>query len=137
MASVAQYLETAVLNHFFRGVSTPAPAAVFVALFNGDPDSGGEELEADGYARVLAAFAAPINGDDGRMRVENSERIEFPRAEAFWGRVSHFCIYDARTSGAALACGPLRTPKLIETDDILEFKAKELRVEYRTPKGDA
>lgn len=137
MASVAQYLETAVLNHFFRGVSTPAPAAVFVALFNGDPDAGGEELEGEGYARVLAAFAAPDKGADDRMGVSNSERVEFPIAKGFWGRVTHFCIYDARTAGAALACGPLRTAKLIETDDILEFKAKELRVEYRTPKGDA
>lgn len=129
-AYAADYLETAVLNHAFRGIAMPAPAAHFMALFRGDPAAGGLEVDGKGYARRAIAFS-PANRDaEGALGVDNAERVEFARAEGPWGRVTHYTICDARTDGNHLTPGVLRKVHDIQADDVLEIGKGELRVKY-------
>ncbi|MEK9505168.1 phage tail fiber protein [Gaopeijia maritima] len=114
MADASDYLETALLNHVFRNTAMTSPAAVYVALFTADGAGetgtpGTEVVAGDGYARVEATFGAPSD-DSGEMQVANSADVEFGKATADKGTVTHWCVMDAPTGG-----NPLTSPKAFAT----------------------
>lgn len=107
------YVINASLNLWFRATAQSAPANVYVALFTGDPLSGGNEVntttEDTAYVRRLITFAAPSAG-----RVASNVAITFPavvygtNGAAY--NVTHAAICDALTSGNRLVVGPLPSP---------------------------
>lgn len=133
MALTSDLLDVAILNHLFRGISCPCPAAHFVGLYAGDPDDGGREVSGEGYERQPATFAEP-GLVDGVHGVKNAGALRF-KANGSWGRITHFGVFDARQNGHPLRVGRLRGAKLVEADDLLEFAAGDLLVKYRTSKG--
>lgn len=129
MSKASDWLETAVLNHFFRGVSTPAPAQVFLALYISDPTDAdiGTEVQGGGYLRPQVTFTAPAQVD-GRGLIQNGAEVRFPIATANWGNISHFGIRTAATGGNLLAYAPIQTPRLIESGDEAVFRVNTLSV---------
>lgn len=71
----------------------------YLALFNGDPESGGAELSGDNYARVALAFTAPAESAGGQMTVSNSTAATFNRPTSAWGNWTFSAIYDAAANG--------------------------------------
>ncbi|MCL2517603.1 MAG: hypothetical protein FWF15_03470 [Oscillospiraceae bacterium] len=77
------------------GIS-PSP---FVALFNGDPETGGSELAGSNYARAPIVFSAPDKEMSGITITRNIQRVNFNRPTADWGNWTWTALYDAATAG--------------------------------------
>lgn len=70
-----------------------------LALFNGDPNSGGAELSGDNYARAPLEFSAPTEADSGQMQTQNVAAVSFNRPTTPWGTWNYTAIYDSLSSG--------------------------------------
>ena len=116
MSKASNFLEDAVLNYFFRGESVTRNTNVYVALYMTDPtdSDSGTEVNGGAYARQLVSFGAPTQQSEQAV-IANNARIEFPKATAVWGEVSHFGIRDAQQGGNLLAYGTFNRPTTIET----------------------
>lgn len=89
------YLENALLSAVLRNTAFTSPSTVYVALFNGDPASGGTEVSGGGYARQSAAFSAPSSGVTA-----NTAPINFTNMPA--ATITHVAIYDSLSGGNRL-----------------------------------
>ena len=129
MSAASNWLEEAVLNHFFRNTPITAPAQIFLALYISDPTDAdvGTEINGGGYARRQITFTAPSQVSD-RGQITNNAEVRFPVATANWGNISHFGIRTAITGGNLLAYGTVPTPRQIESGDEAVFRANSLTV---------
>lgn len=125
MSKASNYLENAILNHFFRNTSTTSPTTVYIALYTSDPTDAdtGTEVSGGSYARQAVTFSAPSNGV-----ISNSSTITFPVATANWGTITHFGIRDASTGGNLLVYGAFETAKTINAGDQLIINPGNLQV---------
>lgn len=82
----------------FRGYSVEG-FNLFAALFNGDPESGGAELNGNNYSRVLINLTAPEEASSGQMRVENSAETSFNRPTTDWGNWVYTALFNAESGG--------------------------------------
>lgn len=105
MTEFSNYLENAIIDHFFRGESVTAPAVRYIALHSADPaeDASGAELAGNGYARQSASFGAGSNGVS-----TNNLEITFT-ATGDWSNATHFAIWDAVSGGNMLMYSSLDT----------------------------
>lgn len=134
MSSITDYLDSAILNHAFRGVSFPAPSKVYVGLFTSHPDQG-KEVAASDYVRQLIKFSEPEKDARGIFSILNELDINFPKALSFWGRVSHYAIFDAPMGGNGLTPGSFGTAKIVEKDDIFQIGKGKLVVTFPQAAG--
>lgn len=116
-----------ILDHFLGTASYTMPAAVYTALFIGDPTDGGTEVSGVDYAREATTFAAATTSGD-ISTASNSAAIDFGTAGGDWGTVTHTAIYDAITAGNLIAAGALTTSRTIQTGDPVKFNIGELDV---------
>lgn len=125
MSAFSDFLENAVLNHVLRNSPYTAPTAVYVALFTAAPSDagGGTEVSGGAYARQAVTFGAASGGS-----VTNSAAVNFPKATAAWGTVTHFALFDAATAGNMLVWAPLSASKAINTDDTASYAIGALSV---------
>lgn len=105
--SKSDYLETAICN-WIKGTTMPAaPAAVYVALFNGDPlDTGAGGSEVTTTIRVAGRVAVAFGSISGGGLMSNSGIVNFGNA-AGAATVTHFAVYDAASTGNLLGSGAL------------------------------
>ena len=127
--NASTHLEHAILNHFFRSVSQPAPSTLFLALYISNPtdDDIGTEVAGGGYLRQTITFSEPQQVG-GRGQITNAVQVTFPTATANWGTISHWGVRDAVTGGSLLAHAPVPTPKLIENGDEARFNAHAITI---------
>ena len=71
-----------VLN-WLRGTSISGFTS-YLALYNGEPASGGTELTGTGYARMAISFAEPAEQVSGQMTMQNSTAMESAAANVNW-----------------------------------------------------
>ena len=86
-----------VLN-WLRG-TTISGFTSYLALYNGDPASGGTELTGTGYARMAVTFAEPTEQVSGQMTMQNNAAMESAAANVNWGTWAYGVILDAATGG--------------------------------------
>lgn len=112
--SASNTLETNILNHFFRGVSSSANSTCYCALFISDPTDAGTGTEVSGgsYARKQVTFGAPVDGV-----ISNTNKIEFDTPTAAWGTVAYWAIYTSSTGGTLLASGKVNPEKTVAIGD--------------------
>lgn len=128
MSAMSNYLETALINAVFGNTAYAPPAAVYAALFTSDPTdaaSGSEVLEAS-YARQLVTFVPSVGGATG-----NSDLVTFGPAEATWGSITHFAVFDALSGGNMLVHGTLTLPKTVLLGGLLVFSVDSLRIVFQ------
>ena len=127
--SASNYLEEAMLNHFFKNISQTSPANLYLALYISNPTDAdtGTEVSGGGYARHQISFGA-ISQVSGRATISNSAKIEFPAATASWGTVAYFAIRDAATGGNLLAFDAFQTAKEVQISDKIELAVGALSV---------
>lgn len=65
----------------------------YIALFDGDPTSGGSELTGGGYARQAVTFGTPAN-----KKTSNTNKVTFPIATSDWSW-TYVAIYTASSGG--------------------------------------
>ena len=127
--NASNHLEHAILNHFFRSESQPAPPTLYLALYISDPTDNdiGTEIAGGAYARQVITFSAPQQVS-GWGQIANNTQITFPTATANWGTISHWGVRDAATGGNLLCHAPVPTPKLIESGDEAKFNANSITI---------
>ena len=113
MSNASNFLEDALLNHFFRNTAATSPSQVFLALYKTDPTDfdTGQEVSGGGYARQPITFNAPIPAGSVRS-ITNAAAIQFPEATADWTTgnetVGFWGIRTALTGGNLLAYGEFK-----------------------------
>ena len=129
MSNASNFLEKAVLNHFFRNTATPPPARVYLALYISDPTDAdiGTEVQGGSYVRRQVTFSEPEQVE-GRGQIQNNAEVRFPVATANWGNISHFGIRTAATGGELLAHAAIPIPRHIESGDEAVFRENALTV---------
>lgn len=110
----SSYAVNAALNVFLRATAYTTPTNVYVALFNGNPTSGGTEVSGGSYARQVATFSAPSSGT-----VSNSGALTFSNMPAT--TVSYVAIYDASTSGNLLYYAAATASKTTNAGDTVSI----------------
>lgn len=118
------YLDTQLLTHVLGSSSYTKPSSVYIALFVGDPLSGGTEISTSGtgYARQVGTFTVSGNS------ATNNSNLSFPAATSNWGTITHIAIYDASTAGNQLITAALTASKSINAGDILAINSSNLTV---------
>jgi hypothetical protein len=107
MSELSDFLETKIIEHFFRG-NAQAATTPYVGLFSvmpADDGTGGTEVTTTirVAGRVAAGFAASSGGSG---QVANSADVDFGAA-AGGATVVGFGLFDAASGGNLLAYSPL------------------------------
>lgn len=128
MADFSNFLENAIINHFFRNSSQTSPTTVYLALFTAitDAEAGtGTESAATGYARQAVTFGAPSNGVS-----TNSGAVTFGPLTGSVANITHVGIFDALTTGNALTTLKAPTGGTISfsSGDSIQFAAGQISV---------
>lgn len=118
------YIDNKLIDHLLGSGTYSKPAALYVALFVGNPASGGTEVTTvgSGYARQSAAFTISTN------TASNTAAIEYPTATSAWGTIDYVAIYDAASAGNQLVTAALSAAKTIASGDVLRIPASNLTV---------
>lgn len=134
MPGFSTFLENAVLDQWFGGVTPTIPGTLYIGLSTTDPGEAGtaytEPPSAAGYARVPVTNNAtnwPATGGDGIKA--NGTPIEFAAATGDWGTITHFFISTAAdATGNVLASSTIGTPKTITNGDTASFGQGSLTI---------
>jgi hypothetical protein len=132
-ASLTDFLETALINHLFRGTAYTAPGTWYVSLHTAacSDSATGTEVSGGSYARVGVASGtgtwAAVSAGNGTT--SNSAVITFPTPSAGWGTVTHFALWDASSTGNQLICQALTVSKTINAGDTVTFPIGALTIQ--------
>ncbi len=125
--SLTDYAENKILDHVFSATTWTMPSIWIAASTTTPTDAGGNITEPSGnnYARkAWSTWNTPAS-----RAITNDGDIEFNAATGSWGTITHFVLYDASTSGNALAWGAVTGGSIvITTDDTLRFLDEQLSV---------
>lgn len=132
MSGLSTYLAGAYLN-WIKGVAMPAaPAAVYVALYDGDPTDAGTggtdvTLTIDSTGRKAATFGAI-----SAKAISNSADVDFGTADAA-ANVTHFAVWDAATAGNMIGSAALTAARAVALGDPCKFLVGDLDITLVTP----
>lgn len=108
------------LNHVFRGIPMPAPAAsLYVGLFTTQG-----EVDAAAYVRQPITFSEPFNG-----LIYNMQDIHFPVAAEYWGQVVEAQIYDDPIAGEMKDRAAIKEVKVIKENQLFTIPAGTYEIE--------
>lgn len=118
------YADNKLIDHLLGSGTYTKPAALYLALFVGDPQTTGAEVTTSGsaYGRLAATFT--ISGGTAT----NASAIEYSAATTVWGVIDYCAVYDDETGGNMLVSAPLTASKDIQIGDILRFQSGSLSV---------
>lgn len=126
----SNYLRATVLNFTF-GKAPYGQPAISVGLSKTIPygsGSGLKEPEHASYERVPSGFAWELTRLPTAWSVQNTAKIEFPKAEGDWGVVTHWVLFDENNYGVMLAYDELVHEVDIAQDYEVWFKAGALQI---------
>ena len=59
---------------------------------------------------------------DKKDTITNAVEVEFPDATCFWGKITHFGIFDSLNNGGILKVGTLNKPNIIYEECKIKFE---------------
>jgi hypothetical protein len=110
-----------------RGVNLPG-FSPNIALYNGSPDNGGQELAGSGYARFGVTFGTPAVQPSGQSMITNTVISSSPRSLENWGTFTHIVIMDDSSGGQAVAYKEYGTSMIIGRGKAVYVQAGEYSV---------
>ena len=116
------FLDAAILNHVFTGVSYTAPTALYIGLHTAAPTDSNEVATAS-YARKQSSFTI-----DGSNVVKNPVAVTWNMGEAF-GLITHVAIYDAASGGNRLADSQLTSSLDGNNATQIQIDANQLQIQ--------
>ena len=131
MSGFSDYMETMILNWIKGTNADAAPAAVYVALFDGDPGddgAGGTEITntLTGSANRTAVSFGAVGTSGAAKAISNSGDVTITGAADAGATATHVAIFDAATGGNLLMSGALTAGKTFNTGDEVKFAAGAL-----------
>lgn len=128
MTDFSNYLKNQILNWVKSTAFAADPAAVYCALWNGDPtDDGLSGTENTTTIRAAGRVAITFGAIAGNQSIANSVAVDFGAADA-GATVTHFAIFDAAAAGNMLFHSALDTTRVIVTSDPVQFPIGDLSV---------
>jgi hypothetical protein len=123
------WLQNAVLNHFFRGVTVNSPSQVFLALYISDPTGAdvGVEVAYSEYLRQQVTFTAPTQGAN-EATIANAAALNFPIPSTDVGNVAFFGIRDSQSGGNLLCSAAWSIAKSINAGEQFSVDAGNLEI---------
>lgn len=102
MTDLSLYFANKLLRWMAGNAMPSAPASVFMALYDGDPKSGGSEVTTTIRAagRLALSFAALASGT-GNVLTTNAD-VDFGPSDGSVPNLDHVAIFDASSSGNLL-----------------------------------
>lgn len=129
--AITYYASNRIMNRYF-GSTTLTPAVTYymgVSTTVPQPDGTGVTEPVDvAYARVpitnnKVSFTVASLGS-----VENDIEFQFAEAQADWGTITHFVLYDSLTAGNLEIYGVLTSPRTVEDQTTLILSANALEI---------
>lgn len=120
--SIANFLETTLLDLVFNGTSYAGQSTVYVKLHTGDPGEACTGNAAGETTRKAATFAAASAG-----AIANDADITWTNVSTS-ETISHISVWDAVSSGNALWYGALAASKPVTAGDTLVIASGALTV---------
>lgn len=115
------------LLSIFRGISVPG-FNPYIALFRGDPDTGGAEISGPQYARQRLNFTTPTEGLTGYSEISLNEQVIFPKPPEEWGIMNHLVIYDAEINGEPVYSKARTTDVTLKKGHTIIFQSGAIKV---------
>jgi len=139
MGSLTNYGENICLNHMF-GHTTINFANLYVGLATADPGETGSianEVSTSGTAYARQSCFGDTNWDAAANRMTtNTNTVQFTKATANWGTVSHWFIIDSASgAGNMIAYGSVVPSKTIVTDNTASIAAGQLDISVTASVG--
>lgn len=121
MSGFSNHMAQAVINHFLRNISQTPPAALYLALFTGDPTDVtatalSQEIVAGWYARQLIQFEAPSDAAD--VETANTNTCTFNAVATATVTATNWGIFDASTNGNLMCSAAFDAPRVYNVDDV-------------------
>jgi hypothetical protein len=125
----SNWLQSAVLNHFFRGVAVNSPSQMFLALYISDPTATDVGVEATytEYLRQQVTFNAPAQGAN-EATVANAAALNFPIPSTDVGNIAFFGVRDAQSGGNLLCSAAWSIAKSINAGEQFSVDAGNLEI---------
>jgi hypothetical protein len=122
-------------DFWFGTGSTPVPpTTLYMALFTGDPESGGAELSGNGYGRVAVARGTANFERVGSDTVRNKVAITFAGpSPAAHPTTTHAGFFSAASGGDPIASGALTVPRTWTVGVSQVFNQNAVEVTLRRP----
>ena len=146
MSQMSNFMESGLINRFFRGNTNnfDAPANWFLALCSGIPDdnSNGTNLpeipNAGGYVRynvgpkLNATWSEIVQTGAGSGLTQNVGAFTFAQASADWGYVSGVALVDSGTYGTGnlWMWAPIAVPRVVLNTDTFSYPAAAFQVAF-------
>lgn len=126
--SFTNFLAAELLDHLFTDTAYTPATTLYIGLSSTTPtEAGGNITEptTGSYARVavVAANMGAATSADPSVK-SNTAVLTFPQATADWvagANLTHWVLFDAITTGNALAFAALTTPRAVLTNDTVSF----------------
>jgi hypothetical protein len=135
MSALTTYLANRLASHNFGRASFTAPLSYYLGLFTSAPGvgGGGTEVSVGSYARlqinntatVPFMWISPVNGV-----TSNAIALVFPVAQANWGTITHWALFDGASGGNMCFFGTVTPSKLIQTGDQFSVAISELEFTF-------
>lgn len=120
--SIANYLETKILDLVFNGTAYSGQSTVYVKLHTGDPGEDCTGNAATETTRAAATFAAASGGT-----ISNDAAVTWTNVST-GETYSHISLWDASTAGNALWSGALAASKTVNAGDTFQIAIGDLDV---------
>lgn len=117
------YVSQLLMNYAFTATAVTRPTAWSVALFTGNPESGGTEVVDANYAAQSVAFSVADADSNGRSEASNDAVVTFPAMNAA-ATVAYLVVLDQGSN--QLASLPLNVSRNLEAGDVFSIPAGEL-----------
>jgi hypothetical protein len=103
-SNLSPYLGNKICRWFAGNAMPAAPAACYVALFNGNPKTTGSEVTSTIRAAGRVAITFDAIADDGAdIQITNSADVDFGAAAGDVANLDYVGIFDDATAGHLLA----------------------------------
>lgn len=120
--SIADYLETVLLDLVFNASAYAGQSTVYVKLHTGDPGDAGTSNAAGNTTRAAVTFAAASNGSIASDTAATWTNVS--TSETY----SYISLWDASVNGNCLWTGALSAPVVIAAGDTFSVASGSLTV---------
>lgn len=121
MTGLTPYFANKVVDHCLGGVAWTPPATVYVALHTGDPGPDGTANTSATTTRRPATWSAAANG-------QISLAADLTWTAAAKESISHISLWDAASSGHALATDELDETKNLYVGDTITLPTLTVQI---------
>lgn len=125
MSDLTLYFGNKIVRWLGGEVMPSAPSDIYIALFNGNPKSGGTEVTTTirPAGRVAVVWDVPVSGTENVLA--SSADVDFGLADGGTS-ITHAAAFDAASSGNMLASKAFSTPQTIVPGAAVLFEAGDV-----------